>query len=197
MSTPTPDEDTRALGLAVAALASSLARVTRRVGEQGNELRTLAQGVAQLTKEAAGQPLTPTLDGAPEAAVVDLLDWIADVYLAYDGAVLAPCWAYHPGIVEELTWLRGVHQLVYQSADLLRIGDWHDRYRPGVVRRVLTATTTCDITKHLAGDRPVVPLAATLGPIAAARAARTAIPAPTAEQIEQARRLTTRTGGRA
>jgi hypothetical protein len=189
MTAPNPGE-------LVAALASGLTRLTRRVGDQGDELRALGQAVAALTPPAAREPVTPTLDGAPEAAVVDLLDWLAEVYLAYDGSTLAPCWPWHPGVVEELAVLRGIHRVIYAEPDWLRLGDWHDRYRPGVVRRVAAALGGCDIGRHvdtlIPGTR-TVPLGDALGPIYTARANKAPIPAPSDAQVVLAKALSSRT----
>jgi hypothetical protein len=181
-------------GEQVAALASGLERAARRLGKLEDDHRALAEVVAGLTQPggAADSP-KPTLEGAPEAAVVDLLDWLADVYLAYDGATLAPCWAWHPGLVEELAVLRGIHRAIYAEGDWLRLGDWHDRYRPGVVRRVSQALAACDITQHHNDQARTVPLSDALGPIYAARAAHAPIPAPTDAQAARARALSTRT----
>jgi hypothetical protein len=184
--TTTPDPRVTALGAGVE-------RLTRRVATLATDQETLAQAVAALARTKPTQPLVPTLDQQPEAAVVDLLDWLQGVYLQYDGATLAPCWAYHPGVVEELAWLRGAHQVVYAARDWLRVGDWHDRMRPGVVKRIQEALKSCDIANHCpTPEGPTVPLSDALAPIAAARAARTPIPAPTAAQAEQARQITTR-----
>lgn len=179
-----------------AALAAGLDRVTRRVTQLGAEQRALGEAVAALTPPAAREPVTPTLDGAPEAAVVDLLDWLGEVYLAYDGSTLAPCWAWHPGVVEELAVLRGIHRVIYAEPDWLRLGDWHDRYRPGVVRRIALALAGCDISRHadvlIPGTR-TVPLGDALGPIYTARANKAPIPAPSDAQVALARALSSRT----
>jgi hypothetical protein len=182
----------------VAALAGGLERAARRLDRLEGAHRALADAVAGLADPGKSpDPGTPTLEGAPEAAVVDLLDWLADVYLAYDGATLAPCWAWHPGVVEELAVLRGIHRAIYAEGDWLRLGDWHDRYRPGVVRRVSQALAACDITQHQGACLPrTVPLSDALGPIYAARAAKTPIPVPTDEQATRARAFSTRVGGR-
>ena len=185
--TPTPGDPR------VTALAAGVERLTRRVTTLATEQDTLAKAVAALAQTKTKDPLIPTLDQHPDAAVVDLLDWLETVYLAYDGAALGPCWAWHPGVVEELAWLRGAHQVVYAARDWLRIGDWHDRMRPGVVKRIQEALKACDIDKHRpTPGKPTVPLSEALAPIASARSARTPIPAPTDTQAEQARQLTTR-----
>jgi hypothetical protein len=178
----------------VAALAAGVQRLTRRLDAFGDKQETLAKVVAELAR-AGGQPepLPCSLDGQTAGAVEDLLDWIAGVYLQYDSAALPPCVWWHPGAVEELTVLRHIHQTVYASGDWLRIGDFHERYRPGVVRRINEALKSCDIVKHIpATETRTVPLSEALAPIAEARANNTAIPAPTAAQAAKARDLTTR-----
>ena len=64
------------------------------------------------------------------------------VYLRYpDGADHLPeCWAWHPDVVEELLWLMHAWAAAYQGpqAWVALVGDWHDRQRPGVVRRIKT-----------------------------------------------------------
>jgi hypothetical protein len=178
----------------VPALAAGLERAARRLGKLEGDHRALADVVAGLADPGESpDPGTATLEQLPDAAVDDLLDWLAEVYLAYDGATLAPCWAWHPGVVEELAVLRGIHRVIYAETDWLRLGDWHDRYRPGVVRRVGQALAACDITQHYGDQARTVPLSDALGPIYAARAAKTPIPAPSDEQTARARQLSSRT----
>jgi len=98
------------------------------------------------------------------------------VYLRYaDAARLLPeCWLWHPEVVEELLWLMYAWHAAYRDDDatVQRAGDWHDRYRPGVVRRIQELARHCSVENHLprdgqpAGSRPVVPLAEALAPIA-------------------------------
>lgn len=187
MSTP-PDNP-------LAALAAGIERVTRRLDTVTTKQDTLTKAVAQLVRAQEPderEPLVPSLDNQPPAAVVDLLDWLERIYLAYDGATLGACWCWHPGVVEELTWLRGAHQAVYATRDWVRVGDWHDRMRPGVVRRVSDTLRACHIDDHRPTPAgPTVPLADALGPIAAARATEDPVPAPTDEQTERARQLST------
>jgi hypothetical protein len=132
---------------------------------------------------ANGGPNGTTPDGpeplrSAEAAkrLDDLARWVADVYLRYTGAALTSCWAWHPDVVEELLWLRGLHKDAYQNrgASYGKIGDWHERWRPGVVKRVAGYLSGCDMDAHLRGGArcergaPAVPLAAHLPTVAAA-----------------------------
>ena len=69
------------------------------------------------------------------------------MFLRYpDGvAVLPECWLWHPDVVEELLWLMHAWRAAYEGrgASVQLAGDWHDRQRPGVVRRVRTAVGSC------------------------------------------------------
>ena len=127
-----------------------------------------------------------------------LCRWLAEVFLRYpDGlGALPECWLWHPDVVEELLWLMGAWLAAYEDEDAtpLRAGDWHDRYRPGVVKRIKAATTSCSLENHLQGGghhrgAPVVPLAVATDQIAAwwSTARNEAAPEPTAEQIDAAR----------
>jgi len=77
------------------------------------------------------------------------------------------------------------------------VGDWHDRLRPGVTRRIRTAAGMCSIENHQLGNgqhtsAPVVPLADAADPIAARWATHRADPppAPPADQLAAAPRRT-------
>jgi len=181
----------------LAAVEAGHRRLSEQVKAVQGDIASLNRAVAALVRAQSPdekQPITPSLISQPDAAVIDLLDWLAAVYLRYHDGALAPCWAWHPGLVEELTWLRGAHQAVYASRNFLAIGDWHDRYRPGVARRVSAELRACDIGRHTpAIPDPVVPLADALAPIAAARANGAPVPEPTPEQRAHAQQFTTRT----
>lgn len=142
-----------------------------------------------LTEETAGQLLA------------DLLDWVDRVFLAYpDGAEALPgCWLWHPHAVEELLWLRHAHDEAYAGpkASGGAVGDWHDRYRPGVAKRLNTALNGCSVERHAATGRPRDPIgdaraksgAAPLGPLVEQMALWWSVnrdaepPQPTPEQL--------------
>jgi hypothetical protein len=127
--------------------------------------------------------------------LADLIPWLDRVYLAYADAVLPTCWLWHPEVVEELWWLRCAHAEAYhpEAGSWLRAGDWHDRQRPNLVRRIRTAIGSCELSEHQP-ERPAshtpagAPLtgAASLiaGWVAAGRPAPT--PAPTGGQLAEA-----------
>src|SRR5207249_2362910 len=60
------------------------------------------------------------------------------------------CWPWHPDLVEELLWLQQAWQVAYQHRDgsVAAAGDWHDRLRPGVARRIKQAAGLCSLDNH-------------------------------------------------
>lgn len=132
----------------------------------------------------------------PEMAVsvlADLVEWLDRVHLRFPGAELGACWLWHPHVIEELLWLRNAHAEGYdpESGSWLRVGDWHDRQRPGVVRRVREALGKCDLSLHIPG-RPhghapaVAPLVAHAAQVAQQWATTSTRPAPSVEQLGEA-----------
>ncbi|MGH3613099.1 MAG: hypothetical protein ACRDRK_10995 [Pseudonocardia sp.] len=132
----------------------------------------------------------------PELAVTvlaDLVEWLDRVYLRFPNAELGACWLWHPHVIEELLWLRCAHADAYgpETGSWLRAGDWHDRQRPGVVRRVREALGKCDLSLHAPG-RPhghalaVAPLVAHAARIAQLWATASTRPEPTAAQLTEA-----------
>lgn len=132
----------------------------------------------------------------PEAArdLADLAWWIGRVYLRYPAARLPSCWAWHPAVVEELRWLRGAHADAYtgRGASWAKVGDWHDRLRPGVVRRVEQWIGGCELSEHTEGrdhadpTPPTAPLEAHLAAVALTWADLREAPVPTHDQLVEA-----------
>ncbi len=155
------------------ALGREVERTGRRVGELDTLVRQLAADLAGLTRHLDGSLPEPgeeqvALGGTgsgvrawlladdPQQSLEDLADlvgWLDRVYLAYPDAHLPTCWLWHPAVVEELWWLRCAHADAYHSetGSWLRAGDWHDRQRPNVVRRVRAAVNTCELSEHRPG----------------------------------------------
>lgn len=132
----------------------------------------------------------------PELAVTmlaDLVEWLDRVYLRFPNTELGACWLWHPHVIEELLWLRCAHADAYgsETGSWLRAGDWHDRQRPGVVRRVREALSKCDLSLHEPG-RPhghalaVAPLVAHAAQIAEQWATTSTRPEPTPAQLTEA-----------
>ncbi|MCD2197688.1 hypothetical protein LQ327_30385 [Actinomycetospora endophytica] len=134
----------------------------------------LARTVAQLADALAATPPRPgptpapswlTASDDPDAArllLEELCRWLHQVFLRYPDAagVLSECWLYHPDAVEELLWLQHAWLAAYQAkgASVQLAGDWHDRQRPGVVRRLKAAGGSCSKERHQTrtgwGERP-------------------------------------------
>jgi hypothetical protein len=205
---PTPQPDST-----VAALGRSLSRALRRIDTVDANLLQLASDISVLravlgsagpaeTRDAGGPSAVRswllTTDG--EQAVkdaADLVDWVGRVYVRYTRAQLSSCWLWHPEVIEELWWLRWAHADAYhpENGSWIRVGDWHDRQRPGVERRVNGLLGKCSLSRH--ADRngrhadvvePVPPpLAAHHAAVAAHWVAmRTAGPVPTEDVLTEA-----------
>ncbi len=117
----------------------------------------LANAIAALTARRAATPcpswlLLPADPDLAGRVLDDLTGWLAAVYLRYpDGADHLPeCWTFHPDVVEELLWLMRAWAAAYQGAQagVALVGDWHDRQRPGVVRRVRQSAGSCSFENH-------------------------------------------------
>lgn len=186
-----------------AGLGREVERLARRQGELEGLVQRLAEDIATCAPPAGGDEepsgLRPWLTADdPERARTDLAElarWVGLVYLRYEDAVLPSCWAWHPGVVEELWWLRHAHTDAFDGprASWREVGDWHDRYRPGVVARIRAAVGGCELSRHApGGDRaaphppPGAPLAAHLDAVATQWADQAAAPEPTEEQLTQA-----------
>ena len=217
---------------AVTGLAREVAALRERllpligVDEQltalANTVTELAGEVGQLVSRAgnsAGAPswldLPDGSDGAEpldvdsvRALLGELAVWVERIYLRYaDAAKSFPeCWLYHPDVVEELTWLRHAWWRAYQAegAGPGLSWDWHDRYRPGVVRRVNLLAGRCSLDQHTDSGSGTAPTAcglAGLDELATwwATDRHAGPPPPSAAVLEQARDAETarlRQGGR-
>ena len=191
------------------ALGQAVERLARRVDNGELLVRQLAADVAALARVLQPPPEDGEDDGPGAGAVrswllcedaaqartdlADLVEWLAAVYLRYPGAALPSCWAWHPAVVEELWWLRQAHRAAYEAegASWRDAGDWHDRQRPGVVKRIGAAIGGCDLARHAAnGDRRgtarPVPLAGAADQIATTWTEHRTAPEPTPEQTHEA-----------
>jgi hypothetical protein len=203
----------------VAGLAREVEQLRRTVAAHDalrDRLDSLASLVARLAETIATAPGTASAAPAPfwldhpadpgqpvEAskaarAAEDLLTklngWVAGIYLAYtDARSLPGCWMWHPDIVEELLWLR-LAWLAAHSPDAASsaVGDWHDRQRPGVVRRIGGYASACSLGAHRPGGDRHTPIPATVTDAAAAIAGwwttkrDQPAPEPTDQQLAEA-----------
>lgn len=180
------------------ALGREVERHSRRLDRVEQLLRVLSEDVSGLRDTLAAtepdQPLTRAwlLAEDPDQAradLADLTDWLQQVYSRYPDATLVSCWAWHPAVVEELCWLRQAHHDAYHGphASPARAGDWHDRQRPGVTKRIRVWLRDCDLSRHRDPlPARVVPLAGSADRIAEAWTQRREPPAPTSEEVTEA-----------
>ncbi|MBC3191691.1 hypothetical protein H7X46_11525 [Pseudonocardia sp. C8] len=175
----------------LANLAAELNQCTRRVDEAAGQVAELARRFAGLSTTVAGLLARPGELPPPSWLmapmdrewVADCLDelggWMRAVYLRYTDAAqsLPDCWCFHADVVEELLWLMHAWANAYQGgrASVQLVGDWHERLRPGVVRRIRTYAGTCSSEAHLvregwrqvATGAPTLPAECDLGAVAA------------------------------
>jgi hypothetical protein len=204
MTDPQPDYATTT---AVAGLARELEALRRsiesvqaaseRVEDLAAVVADLAAAVEEVAKTPRPAPPACWLDFADDTAtafalLTELAGWLAAVYLRYGDAVLPDCWLFHPDVVEELLWLSQAWQAAYAGprASITAVGDWHDRQRPGVTRRIGPVARSCSIENHQPGHPqhtgpPDVPLTDATNAVAAWWATHRGDPppAPTAEQL--------------
>lgn len=169
--------DIRGVTTTVAGIAEELARLATSSGDD----------------DPAPSWLWPAEPMSPDVAIsvlAQLVRWAGRVYVRFSDGALPECWLWHPDVIEELMWLRSGWQAAYLGpmASAQRAADWHDRQRPGVVRRVGTAAGACSLREHFEPPAlPVVPVAEAAPAIAAWWAdPATPMPAPTGEQIRAA-----------
>lgn len=196
--TPLPDQ-VQQLRDEVAPLpeqVTKLARVVKTLADHANpgqEPRTSPLSWLDLDDRDEDQH-----DGAALAQEVltELSAWLLRVFLRYSDAVLPECWWWHPDVVEELLCLMRSWLAAYVDSDatVARAADWHDRYRPGVVKRIKAATSNCSLENHQDGGElhrpaPSIPSGAALASIAAwwGTARTETAPEPDAEVVADAR----------
>jgi hypothetical protein len=211
---------------ATAAAVAGLAREVEAMGRDLGQLRELparvdelARLVAQLVDSAAAAPAPAAAEAPPtwldlpadarlaRSLLHELVAWMELVYLRYADAAahLPECWLWHPDVIEELVWLMHAWSAAYhgERACTAAAGDWHDRYRPGVVRRINVMHGRCSLENHRPREgrplpvAPAVPVAEAAEEIGAWWVCRrhTAAPEPSDEQLATAAQRP-RAGGR-
>jgi hypothetical protein len=89
-------------------------------------------------------------DQAREYRYSELYDWVETVlrvqYPDYLTGQVQPCWPNHPEARWDLAWLYQLWHAAYLSKRpaVKDVADWHDRWSPGVMRRLGHLMTSCD-----------------------------------------------------
>lgn len=137
----------------VADLPVRVEALTRSVAELSDAVEALAALPSRPGPTPAPSWLSAPADPEVTSRLVEgLVAWLRAVFLRYpDGqAALPECWLWHPEVVEELLWLMHAWLAAYQGrgASVQAAGDWHDRQRPGVVRRLRASVASCSRENH-------------------------------------------------
>jgi hypothetical protein len=140
------------------ALAANIEAVRRLVTELARDVEA---GAKPKGKKGDGAGPLSWLDMAgtnrdPAQVLIEVADFLEAVYLRYtDGAKSFPdCWLWHPDVVEELVWLMDAWRASRDpEAPAHLVGDWHDRMRPGVVKRIRDYAGQCSLEHHKPGGK--------------------------------------------
>ena len=172
-----------ALAIEVSALRHDVETLTTRADEIARaqhkhaaafdgipELRRQVERIlALLTEEdqsaSAGWFWLTLDDQAREDKLGELSDWVEAVlraqYPGYLAEQIRPCWPSHPEALWELTWLYQLWCRAYLTKRPAPkdAADWHDRWAPGVLRRLAQVMARCDLACQSqpglrAGDQP-------------------------------------------
>ena len=218
-------------GAAMAGLAREVEALRRRLDalhvlpHRVEQLADLLARQAETAAAATSSPATPeplswldlptdpsrsaeasTAARAAEDLLTTLTRWVGGIYMRYPDAAqtLPECWLWHPEIIEELLWLHTAWLTANRpDAASTAVGDWHDRQRPGVVRRIRDYADVCSLEQHQPGAERHTP--ATVAPVSEAVSAIAGwwtthrpdpAPTPTPEQLDAARRRTRERGRR-
>jgi hypothetical protein len=125
------------------------------------ELRRQVERILALVEDdGEGSPtgwfwLTMT-DQEREEKLAELYDWVETVlrpqHPAYLNESIKPCWPNHPEARWELTWLYQLWSRAYLAKRPMprNVADWHDRWAPGVIRRLSYVMLQC---RHICHKR--------------------------------------------
>jgi hypothetical protein len=139
--------------------------IRRRVSRLAADLGKLASQVeaqaATLAKVMAAGPRAqaPTWAGlSPEdhhTQLAELTEWVDGMLRpSYPHSAPAACWPYHWQAVWELSNLAAEWRRIYQrpAPDLAGALDFHDRWLPGVARRLAAIQTDCTTSRCMATE---------------------------------------------
>jgi hypothetical protein len=209
-SDPADGPEVAGLAREVEVLRRDLRGVRARVEQMASVLAVLAESKAA-TRSGTSAAETPSWLDAPsdpgrpaensraardaERLLARLTSWVSGIYLRYsDARSLPECWLWHPDVVEELLWLHAAWLEAHQTnVPVNAVGDWHDRQRPGVVKRIREFAGFCSLESHLPGGEmhvraPAASVADAVPVIAAWWAVTRADPAPVPSDVQLAAR---------
>jgi hypothetical protein len=120
-----------------------------------SELRhQVEQILATLTEEDEASPAEwfwlRMTDQVRDEKFAELFDWVETVlrtqYPDYLTDQIRPCWPNHPEARWELAWLYQQWSLTYLAKRSVPrdAADWHDRWSPGVIRRLNQVMSRCE-----------------------------------------------------
>jgi hypothetical protein len=105
---------------------------------------------------------------AREEKFSELFDWVEAVlraqYPDYVAEQIKPCWSNHPEAKWELAWLYQLWSVAFlaKHPDAKAAADWHDRWCPGVLRRLGAAMSRCKGTCYRDTSQTYPPMIANL-----------------------------------
>jgi hypothetical protein len=88
-------------------------------------------------------------DQERQERLAELTDWVETVlcveYCGYLTDQIRPCWPNHPEARWELSWLYQLWTQAYLAERTApkEAADWHDRWAPGVIRRLSAIMRNC------------------------------------------------------
>ena len=142
------------------ALASTQQRHGAALGDVAELKEQIERILAILDTENDASPATwfwlTMTDEEREAKFGELYDWVETVlrqqYPDYLAEHIKLCWPNHPEARWELTWLYQLWTLSYLTDRSMPkdAADWHDRWSPGVIRRLSQIMVRCTQASHTA-----------------------------------------------
>lgn len=134
-------------------LAGTQRQHTRAIADLGELRQQIRQILTMLDTEIDASPAgwfwLAMTEEERETKFAELYDWVETVlrqqYPSYLADRIKPCWPNHPEARWELTWLYQLWTLTYLTTRPTPkdAGDWHDRWAPGVIRRVAAVMANC------------------------------------------------------
>ena len=146
--------DVESLAAKVGTLASAQQRHAAALADIPELRRQVEQILGLLTDEDDDSPTSwfwlTMNDEERNEKFAELLDWVETVlrvqYPDYLADQIRPCWPNHPEARWELAWLYQQWSLTYlvKRPAPKDAADWHDRWSPGVLRRLSQVMRRCE-----------------------------------------------------